>query len=294
MTTYTGTYQTLEAKGEDAVAPSHIKFKQALLMFDLAAANELQGFKWLAKEQVETCGKHITFMGLLDTAKGFPRMAQPWFQEYLQGRVKEQFDFDYTFFTSGAFIKNPGEGLAETEPEPVPESSSVKEEEEAELKKKGESVDSEPPPEPEPAFPEPLAIEAAVQEPDAVEKPEAEGEDEWGIPSWGKKKKDPKKGALVEVTEDTTTPVQKPNKDNPWGSAAFDISKKTKKSKKGALHPNLSSPPPELEPELPPLKKTEALPLADEDDMWIPQELAPATTTKKEEEESRSCRGASH
>jgi hypothetical protein len=181
----------------------------------------------------------------------------------------------------------------EPESEPVPEPEPTKDDNEGgdwgfssiwgggKKKKKGKN-DLEPPPEPEASFPEPLAIESAVQEPDAVEEPKAEDEDEWGMkPSWGKKKKDPKKGALVEVTEDSTTPVQKPDEDDPWGSAAFNISKKTKKSKKGALVPDLASPPPKVESELAPMKEFEAPPPAEEDDMWLPPGLPAAAAKKK-------------
>jgi hypothetical protein len=38
---YTGTYQTLEVKGEDAASPTHIGFEQALLTFVLASEYDL-------------------------------------------------------------------------------------------------------------------------------------------------------------------------------------------------------------------------------------------------------------
>ncbi|KAK7177680.1 hypothetical protein PSPO01_16274 [Paraphaeosphaeria sporulosa] len=108
---YTGTYQTLQAKGEDAVAPAHIKFKQALLTFVLASAYELPDLEKLAKEQIERHGSHMAVVDVLDTVrKEFSKMARCWFHEYMQARTKEQFDLDFTFFTSKAFINSVGEG----------------------------------------------------------------------------------------------------------------------------------------------------------------------------------------
>ena len=60
-------------------------------------------------------------------------------------------------------------------------------------KKKGKIAQPENPILP----PEPLVIETAVQEPFAVEEAEAEAKGGWDRYPWGKKKNDPKKGALV-------------------------------------------------------------------------------------------------
>jgi hypothetical protein len=108
---YTGTYQTLEAKGEVAATPAHTKFKQALLTFVLASAYELQDLERLAKEQIEIYGSHMALVEVLDTVrKEFSKVASSWFHKYLQARAKEQFDLDHTFFTSKAFIESVGKG----------------------------------------------------------------------------------------------------------------------------------------------------------------------------------------
>ncbi|KAF1959279.1 hypothetical protein CC80DRAFT_467745 [Byssothecium circinans] len=82
-------------------------------------------------------------------------------------------------------------------------------------KKKKKGKYAEPEPEPVPEDP------ATLRNPDGVEEPKAEEEDEWGNPSWGKKKsmKD-SKDTPVEVTEFTSAPVQKLDEDDPWGSAS--------------------------------------------------------------------------
>ncbi|KAL5410249.1 hypothetical protein PMIN04_010708 [Paraphaeosphaeria minitans] len=108
---YTGTYQTLEARGQDAVAPAHVKFEQALLTFVLASTYELQDLERLAKEQIEVYGSHMALVEVLNTVrKNFSKMAWSWFHKYLQARAEEQFDLDYTFFTSTAFVQSMGEG----------------------------------------------------------------------------------------------------------------------------------------------------------------------------------------
>lgn len=108
---YTGTYQTLEAKGEDTVAPAHIKFKQAFLTYVLASTYEVQDLERLAKEQIKRHGSHMALVEVLETVrKEFSKMARCWFHEYLQARAKEQFDLDFTFFTSKAFIDSVGKG----------------------------------------------------------------------------------------------------------------------------------------------------------------------------------------
>ena len=108
---YTGTYQALEAKGEDSATPAHIKFKQGLLVFILASTYELPDLKRLAKEQIEILGSCMALVEILDTVrKEFSKMASSWFHEYLQDRAKMQFDLDYTFFTSKAFIESVGKG----------------------------------------------------------------------------------------------------------------------------------------------------------------------------------------
>jgi hypothetical protein len=108
---YTGKYQTLEAKGEEEVAPAHIKLKQALLTFVLASAYDLHDLKSLAKEQIEIYGSRMALVQILDTVKEeFSKMTWCWFHEYLQARADEQFDLDFTIFKSKAFIESVGEG----------------------------------------------------------------------------------------------------------------------------------------------------------------------------------------
>lgn len=108
---YTGTYQALEPKGEDSELPALIKFKQAFLVFVLASAYELQDLERLAKEQIEIHGSHMTLVEILETVKNeFSGTDRSWFHEYLRARVEEQFDLDYTFFTTGAFVKSVGRG----------------------------------------------------------------------------------------------------------------------------------------------------------------------------------------
>jgi hypothetical protein len=108
---YTGTYQTLETKGEDAVAPAHTKFKEAFLTFVLASAYELHDLERLAKEQIKRHGSHMALYEVLETVrKEFSKISRCWFHEYLQARAKEEFDLDYTFCTSKAFVKSVGEG----------------------------------------------------------------------------------------------------------------------------------------------------------------------------------------
>jgi hypothetical protein len=108
---YTGTYQALEAKGEAAASPAHIKFEQALLTFVLASAYELQDLEILAKQQIETYSSCMALIEILDTTrKEFSKLTRPWFHEYLQARTEEQFDLDYTFLTSTAFVESMGKG----------------------------------------------------------------------------------------------------------------------------------------------------------------------------------------
>jgi hypothetical protein len=108
---YTGTYQALEAKGKATAPPAHIKFEQALSTFVLASTYELQTLEILAKEQIKMYGSRMTLVEILDTArKEFSKLAWSWFHEYLQARAEEQFDLDYTFFTSTAFVESIGEG----------------------------------------------------------------------------------------------------------------------------------------------------------------------------------------
>jgi hypothetical protein len=108
---YTGTYQALESKGGDGATPAQVKFKQALLTFILASRYELQGLERLAREQIQALGSHLALVEVLDTVrKEFSRMNVSWFHEYLQARAKEQFDIDYTFFTSKDFIDSVGKG----------------------------------------------------------------------------------------------------------------------------------------------------------------------------------------
>jgi hypothetical protein len=66
---YTGTYRALEAKGEAAASPAHIKFEQALLTFVLASAYKLQDLEILAKEQIEIYGSRMALVEVLDTAR---------------------------------------------------------------------------------------------------------------------------------------------------------------------------------------------------------------------------------
>jgi hypothetical protein len=103
---YTGTYQTLGVKVENAVAPAHIKLKQALLTFVLASAYGIQDLERLAKEQIEIYGGRMSFVQVLD----FSKMTRCWFHEYLQARVDDQFDLDFTVFKSKVFIESVGEG----------------------------------------------------------------------------------------------------------------------------------------------------------------------------------------
>ncbi|OAL05150.1 hypothetical protein IQ06DRAFT_104895 [Phaeosphaeriaceae sp. SRC1lsM3a] len=108
---YTGTYQTLEARREDALAPVHIKFEQALLTFVLASTYELQDLEKLAKEQIEIYGSRMALVEVLDTVKDeFSKLTWSWLHKYLQARAEEQFDPDYTFFKSTAFAGSVGEG----------------------------------------------------------------------------------------------------------------------------------------------------------------------------------------
>jgi hypothetical protein len=108
---YTGTYQTLEAKGEEAVVPAQTEFKQALWTFVFASAYELHDLERLAKEQIETHGSRMAFVELLDTSKQeFSKMTWCWFHDYLQARARKEFDLDYTIFTSEAFMESAGEG----------------------------------------------------------------------------------------------------------------------------------------------------------------------------------------
>jgi hypothetical protein len=108
---YTGTYQTLEAEEEDAVARAYTKFKQAFLTFVLASAYELHDLERLAKEQIKRHGSQMALVEVLETVrKEFSKISRCWFHEYLQARAKEEFDLDYTFCTSKAFIKSVGEG----------------------------------------------------------------------------------------------------------------------------------------------------------------------------------------
>lgn len=106
-----GTYQALETKGEDVTTPAHIQFRQALLTFVLASTYELKDLGRLAKTQIEIHGGHMDLTEVLDAVrKDFLKMGWSWFHEYLHARVNEQFDRDYTFFTSGAFIESVGRG----------------------------------------------------------------------------------------------------------------------------------------------------------------------------------------
>jgi hypothetical protein len=108
---YTGTYQALRAKGEVVASPVHVKFEQALLTFVLASAYKLPGLEKLAKQQIETCGRRMALVEILDAArKEFSNVAGSWFHEYLQARAKEQFDLDHTLLASTAFIENMGNG----------------------------------------------------------------------------------------------------------------------------------------------------------------------------------------
>jgi hypothetical protein len=71
---YTGTYQTLEATVEGAVATAHINLKQALLTIVLASAYEIQSLERLVKEQIEIYGGRMSFVQVLDTVKEeFPK-----------------------------------------------------------------------------------------------------------------------------------------------------------------------------------------------------------------------------
>ena len=108
---YTGTYQTPETKEKDVATPAHIQFKHALLTFVLASTYELKELERLAKEQIKIHGRHMDLAEVLDAVrKDFSQMAWSWFHEYLHARANEQFDRDYTFFTSGAFIESVGRG----------------------------------------------------------------------------------------------------------------------------------------------------------------------------------------
>jgi hypothetical protein len=69
----------------------------------------LQDLEGLAKEQIEIYGSDMALVEILDTVrKEFSRMDSSWFHEYLQSRAQEQFDLDYTLFTSKAFIESLG------------------------------------------------------------------------------------------------------------------------------------------------------------------------------------------
>jgi hypothetical protein len=360
---YTGTYQTLEAKGEDAMAPAHIELKQALLTFVLASAYELQDLESLAKEQIETYGSRMALVQVLGTVKEeFSKMTWCWFHEYLQVRADEQFELDFTIFKSKAFNESVGEGtlhrfmtshllerfseeLAHTlqrqggycldkeKPDIV-----LEDVEDAAVKTHhrpcyhgghqtgmcaasddmsfefpnvpcegvddvislGNSVWDEtdhssselepmPPPEPQP---EPV-IEPEPT-PTAEEKPAEEWDDWVAAAALVDKSKKKEKGVVEEEPphpppepeappepEPEPEPIQKLDEDDPRESAAFNISKKMKKSKRGALVPDLASPPPEMEPELPPMKEIEPPPLTAEDDMWLYRERPLAAMKKK-------------
>jgi hypothetical protein len=108
---YTGTYQALGAKGEDSRTSVPIKFKEALLVFSLASTYELPDLEKLAKEQIKRYGNDMALVEVLDTAREeFSKMTRGWFHEYLQFRAEEQFELDYAFFTSKAYIESVGEG----------------------------------------------------------------------------------------------------------------------------------------------------------------------------------------
>jgi hypothetical protein len=50
---YTGIYQTLETKREDATTTAPVEFKQALLTFVLASTYDLPDLQRLAQKQIE-------------------------------------------------------------------------------------------------------------------------------------------------------------------------------------------------------------------------------------------------
>lgn len=106
---YTGTYQALEANGEDATPPVHIKFKRAWLTFSLASTYELYGLERLARAQIKMFGSQMTLVEVLETVEqDFSKISWPWFHEYLQFRAEEQFELDHTLFTDKAFIEAVG------------------------------------------------------------------------------------------------------------------------------------------------------------------------------------------
>ncbi|KAH8622003.1 hypothetical protein J4E82_011436 [Alternaria postmessia] len=110
---YTGTYQPLEARSDDAASMAPIKFKQALLAFALATMYELPDLEGLAKEQIRTHGYSMALDEVLDIARKctwFPKMAFSWFHEYLQARANLQFSLDYRYFTCKAYIDSVGDG----------------------------------------------------------------------------------------------------------------------------------------------------------------------------------------
>jgi hypothetical protein len=108
---YTGTYQTLDAKMGDAVAPSHIKFKQALLTLVLASTYDLLDLERLAKEQIELYGSRMALVEVLDVVREeLSKVTCSRLHQYVQTRAKEQFENDHTFFTSKAFIESVGDG----------------------------------------------------------------------------------------------------------------------------------------------------------------------------------------
>ena len=80
---YTGTYQALEANGEDATPPVHIKFKRAWLTFSLASTYELYGLERLARAQIKMFGSQMTLVEVLETVEqDFSKISWPWFHEY--------------------------------------------------------------------------------------------------------------------------------------------------------------------------------------------------------------------
>lgn len=108
---YTGTYHTLEANGEDATLPVHSKFKQAWLTLSLAFTYELRGLEKLAREQIELHGSQMSLAEVLKSMEqDFSGVSCSWSNEYLQSRVREQFDLDHTILTSEAFFESVGEG----------------------------------------------------------------------------------------------------------------------------------------------------------------------------------------
>jgi hypothetical protein len=210
-------------------------------------------------------------------------------------------------------------------------------------KKKHKSAPS-PPPKSKPLFSELSEMVSAVQEPDAVEEPKSEDGNDWRRkPSWYKKEISTTQAPGKDDTWADRVPppakVVRPDEVDPWGSAAFNISKKTKKSvveeeppppplgpeaapkpdpvpepepekmeeedpwaftfgatkdkkkkkkkrKKRALISNSTSPPPEVEPEIPPMKEMESPPTADDDIMVarIVEEEAEAARIAAEKE----------